>query len=117
MQSKELSFRVTQSKMKVTAPKEVTYYLSQTVPLEVPLQATAPAEIFHVALGSKTDPALQEIIEDLTLTEDGRVLLTVGSATQLVQGKRYVLTLEVTPVNNASNVAPTLVSVNVKVSN
>ena len=117
VQSKELSFRVTQSKMKVTAPKEVTYYLSQTVPLEVPLQATAPAEIFHVALGSKTDPALQEIIEDLTLTEDGRVLLTVGNATQLVKGKRYALTLEVTPVNNASNVAPTLVSVNVKVSN
>jgi hypothetical protein len=62
------------------------------------------------------DPEGKAYRAPLTLTEDGRVLLTLDSMAQLTKGKSYTLYLEVTPVNNAENVVPTQVKVNIKVS-
>jgi len=116
--SKALSFRVTQSKLKVTAPKSVTLFLSQTAPLEIPLQVAAPAEIFDVTIGSKTTAALKAALEEeVNLNENGSVLLRIGNVSNLVKGKSYTVYLAVTPENNAENVAPTQVKVTVKVKN
>lgn len=115
--TKELSFRVTQSKLKVTAPKTVTIFRNQSVPMEVALQVAEPARIWYVDLGSKTTAALKESVDELMLTEDNRVLLTLTDSSKLVKGKSYTLYLEVIPVNNAENVAPTQVKVTVKVKN
>lgn len=116
VQSKALSFRVTQSKLKVTVPKTVTIYQYQSVPVEVPLQVAAPAEIWYLTLGSKTTAGLKEAIGEVTLTEDNRVLLQLADPAKLTPGKSYTLYLNVTPVNNAENVVPTQVKVNIKVS-
>ena len=116
VQSKALSFRVTQSKLKVTVPKTVTIYQYQSVPVEVPLQVAAPAEIWYLTLGSKTTAGLKEAVGELTLTEDNRVLLQLVDPAKLTPGKSYTLYLDVTPVNNAENVVPTQVKVNIKVS-
>ena len=116
VQSKALSFRVTQSKLKVTVPKTVTIYQYQSVPVEVPLQVAAPAEIWYLTLGSKTTAGLKEAIGEVTLTEDNRVLLQLADPAKLTPGKSYTLYLDVTPVNNAENVVPTQVKVNIKVS-
>ena len=116
VQTKVLSFRVTQSKLKVTVPKTVTIFQYQSVPMEVALQVAEPAEIWYVNLGSKTTAGLKEAVGELTLTEDNRVLLPLVDSSKLVKGKSYTLYLEVTPVNNAENAAPTQVKVNVKIS-
>ena len=115
--SKELSIRVTQSKLKVTVPKTVNYYLSQTAPLEIPLQVAAPAEIWHAELGSKSSAELKKAITEVDVTEDGRILLTMDAMAGLTKGKSYTLCLDVTPANNAENVAPTQVKLNIKVNN
>ena len=115
--SKELSIRVTQSKLKVTVPKTVNYYLSQTAPLEIPIQVAAPAEIWHAELGSKSSAELKNAVQAVEVTEDGRVLLTMDAMAGLTKGKSYTLCLDVTPANNAENVAPTQVKLNVKVNN
>ena len=116
VQTKVLSFRVTQSKLKITVPKTVTVYQYQSVPVEVALQVAAPAEIWYVELGSKTTAGLKEAIGELTLTTDNRVLLELADSSKLTKGKSYTLYLDITPVNNAENVVPTQVKVNIKVS-
>ena len=116
VQTKALSFRVTQSKLKITVPKTVTVYQYQSVPVEVALQVAAPAEIWYVELGSKTTAGLKEAIGEVTLMADNRVLLQLADSSKLTKGKSYTLYLDVTPVNNAENVVPTQVKVNIKVS-
>ena len=118
--SKAISFKVTQSTLKITAtPSSVTCYQAigyGATTLTVTSPATAEFE--SVTLGSKTTAALRNALGEDGMTfhpETGRVTFHLAHPGLLTPGKSYTLYLEVTPKHNATNVKPTQVKLTVKV--
>ena len=106
--------KLTQTALKVTAPKSLLFYQSQTGALRVPLAANA--SIGEVALSAKSAPELLTALGEEGLRFDGSQLeLSVTNPAALKAGKSYTLQLELTPEYNAENVKPTLVKLTVKV--
>lgn len=113
--SSVLSVKVTQTALKVTAPKTAVYYLSQSGPLRCSLKANLPLE--SVALSVRTAKEFQQALggqENLRLTGN-RVEFKLTNPGALTAGKSYSVQLELTPENAAENTKPTTIKLNVKV--
>jgi len=128
VQSKILSIRVSQSKLKLAAnPKTWLYYQSQTTPLAGAVTLTAPEGAMLTEEGitlnrSKTTAALLEALGDndisVKISEDGKTAHISGvivDAGHLIAGKSYSLYLDILPLNNAVNTKATTLKVTVKV--
>ena len=122
--SANVNLKVTQSGVKLTAPKAVNYYQGQSGRMAVRLVLTAPAgaTIGDITLGSQTAKQLLGALgeEAITWTQmpDGTYLVSIRIADpgHLVYGKSYNLFLDVTPQGNAENAKPTSLKVSVKVA-
>ena len=113
--SSVLSVKVTQTALKVTAPKTAVYYLSQSGPLRCSLKANLPLE--SVALSAKTAKEFQQALggqENLRLIGN-RVEFKLTNPGALTAGKSYSVQLELTPENAAENTKPTTIKLTVKV--
>ena len=113
--SSVLSVKVTQTALKVTAPKTAVYYLSQSGPLRCSLKANLPLE--SVALSAKTAKEFQQALggqENLRLVGN-RVEFKLTNPGALKAGKSYSVQLELLPENAAENTKPTIVKLTVKV--
>ena len=104
--------KVTQTALKVTAPKTITYYQAQKTPLRVALTANVPLE--EVVLNAKTSKEFLAAVGDVTLEGD-RLVFEITNPAALTAGKSYSVVLDATPRNNASNVKPVTVKLTVKV--
>ena len=104
--------KVTQTALKVTAPKTVTYYQAQKAPLRVALTANLPMDT--VALNSKTAKEFQSALGEVTLNGN-RVEFEIANPAALTAGKSYAVVLDATPENNAKNIKPVTVKLTVKV--
>ena len=104
--------KVTQTALKVTAPKTVTYYQAQKAPLRVALTTNLPMDT--VALNSKTAKEFQSALGEVTLNGN-RVEFEIANPTALTAGKSYAVVLDATPENNAKNIKPVTVKLTVKV--
>ena len=104
--------KVTQTALKVTAPKTVTYYQAQKAPLRVALTANLPMDT--VALNSKTAKEFQSAVGEVTLNGK-RVEFEIANPAALTAGKSYSVILDATPENNAKNIKPVTVKLTVKV--
>lgn len=112
--SSVLSVKVTQTALKVTAPKTAVYYLSQSGPLRCSLKANLPLE--SVALSARTAKEFQQALggqENLRLT-GSRVEFKLTNPGALTAGKSYSVQLELTPENAAENTKPTTIKLTVK---
>ena len=112
--SSVLSVKVTQTALKVTAPKTAVYYLSQSGPLRCSLKANLPLE--SVALSARTAKEFQQALggqENLRLTGN-RVEFKLTNPGALTAGKSYSVQLELTPENAAENTKPTTIKLTVK---
>ena len=112
--SSVLSVKVTQTALKVTAPKTAVYYLSQSGPLRCSLKANLPLE--SVALSAKTAKEFQQALggqENLRLIGN-RVEFKLTNPGALTAGKSYSVQLELTPENAAENTKPTTIKLTVK---
>ena len=109
-----LNVRVTQSALKVTAPKTVIYYRGQSVPLCCSIVPSAEAEI---TLGSRTDKVFLQALGDREnmSVEEGQIRFRMDNPGVLKVGKSYAVFLDVTPEGNAVNVKPTQVKLMVKI--
>ena len=113
--SSVLSVKVTQTALKVAAPKTAVYYLSQSGPLRCSLKANLPLE--SVALSARTAKEFQQALggqENLRLTGN-RVEFKLTNPGALTAGKSYSVQLELTPENAAENTKPTTIKLTVKV--
>lgn len=113
--SSVLSVKVTQTALKVTAPKTAVYYLSQSGPLRCSLKANLPLE--SVALSARTAKEFQQALggqENLRLIGN-RVEFRLTNPGALKAGKSYSVQLELTPENAAENTKPTTIKLTVKV--
>ena len=104
--------KVTQTALKVTSPKTVTYYQAQKAPLRVALTTNLPMDT--VALNSKTAKEFQSALGEVTLNGN-RVEFEIANPAALTAGKSYSVILDATPENNAKNVKPVTVKLTVKV--
>ncbi len=104
--------KVTQTALKVTAPKTVTYYQAQKAPLRVALTTNLPMDT--VALNSKTAKEFRSALGEVTLNGN-RVEFEIANPAALTAGKSYAVVLDATPKNNAKNVKPVTVKLTVKV--
>ena len=104
--------KVTQTALKVTAPKTVTYYQAQKAPLRVALTTNLPMDT--VALNSKTAKEFQSALGEVTLNGN-RVEFEIANPAALTAGKSYAVVLDATPENNAKNIKPVTVKLTVKV--
>ena len=104
--------KVTQTALKVTAPKTVTYYQAQKAPLRVALTANLPMDT--VTLNSKTAKEFQSALGEVTLNGN-RVEFEIANPAALTAGKSYSVILDATPENNAKNGKPVTVKLTVKV--
>ena len=104
--------KVTQTALKVTAPKTLTYYQAQKSPLRVALTANLPMDT--VALNSKTAKEFQSALGEVTLNGN-RVEFEIANPAALTAGKSYSVILDATPENNAKNIKPVTVKLTVKV--
>ena len=104
--------KVTQTALKVTAPKTVTYYQAQKAPLRIALTANLPMDT--VALNSKTAKEFQSALGEVTLNGN-RVEFEIANPAALTAGKSYAVVLDATPENNAKNIKPVTVKLTVKV--
>ncbi len=104
--------KVTQTALKVTVPKTVTYYQAQKSPLRVVLTANVPMD--KVTMNSKTAKEFREAVGDMT--QDGnRLEFEIANPGALTAGKSYSVVLDATPCSNASNVPPVTIKLTVKV--
>ena len=113
--SSVLSVKVTQTALKVTAPKTAVYYLSQSGPLRCSLKANLPLE--SVALSARNAKEFQQALggqENLRLTGN-RVEFKLTNPGALTAGKSYSVQLELTPENAAENTKPATIKLTVKV--
>ena len=113
--SSVLSVKVTQTALKVTAPKTAVYYLSQSGPLRCSLKANLPLE--SVALSARTAKEFQQALggqENLRLIGN-RVEFKLTNPGALKAGKSYSVQLELLPENAAENTKPTTLKLTVKV--
>ena len=104
--------KVTQTALKVTSPKTVTYYQAQKAPLRVALTTNLPMDT--VALNSKTAKEFQSALGEVTLNGN-RVEFEIANPAALTAGKSYSVILDATPENNAKNIKPVTVKLTVKV--
>lgn len=104
--------KVTQTALKVTAPKTITYYQAQKAPLRVALTTNLPMDT--VALNSKTAKKFQSALGEVTLNGN-RVEFEIANPAALTAGKSYAVVLDATPENNAKNIKPVTVKLTVKV--
>ena len=104
--------KVTQTALKVTAPKTVTYYQAQKAPLRVALTTNLPMDT--VALNSKTAKEFRSALGEVTLNGN-RVEFEIANPAALTAGKSYAVVLDATPENNAKNGKPVTVKLTVKV--
>lgn len=120
-----ISFRVTQSKLKCGASGTITFFQSQTDAMNGAFQRMGPtgASVEGIAISSQTSSTLRKAIgqgglrKDFQVRSDGTIAfqLSVANPGYLVKGKRYTLCLEVTPTGCASDAAPTYVNLTVQV--
>ena len=114
--SSVLSVKVTQTALKVTAPKTAVYYLSQSGPLRCSLKANLPLE--SMALSTRTAKEFQQALggqENLRLIGNRVVEFKLTNPGALTAGKSYSVQLELTPENAAENTKPTTIKLTVKV--
>ena len=104
--------KVTQTALKVTVPKNITYYQAQKSPLRVVLTTNVPLD--RVVLNDKTAKEFQAAVGEVTLNGN-RVEFEITNPSALTAGKSYSVILDATPENNASNVKSTTVKLTVKV--
>lgn len=115
VRSSVLSVKVTQTALKVTAPKTAAYYLSQSGPLRCSLKANLPLE--SVAISTRTAKEFQQALggeENLRLVGN-RLEFRLTNPSALTAGKSYSVQLEFTPENAAENTKPTTLKLTVKV--
>ena len=126
--SKVLSFKLTQSTLKLSAPKTVSFFQSQATPLRAVLTLTAPngaaLDPEKITINEKKSAAFLKAMGsgDLTVTvsEDGttaELVFRVASPGRLTTGKSYPVVLDVFPETCAENLSgkPTQVKLTVKV--
>ena len=109
------SVKVSQTALKVTAPKTAVYYLSQSAPLRCSLTANVPLE--SAVLSAKTAKEFQQALggeENLRLVGN-RLEFRLANPGALTAGKSYTVQLELLPENAAENTKPTTVKLTVKV--
>ena len=104
--------KVTQTALKVTAPKTITYYQAQKSPLRVVLTTNVPLD--RVVLNDKTAKEFQAAVGEVTLNGN-RVEFEITNPSALTAGKSYSVALDATPENNAENAKPVAVRLTVKV--
>ncbi|MBQ3193537.1 MAG: leucine-rich repeat domain-containing protein [Oscillospiraceae bacterium] len=118
VESAVLKVKVSQSSVKISAPA-VNYYLSQSLPLNVQVSLTSPANAkirFITVNADKTSKEFLQSIEKLLPGKSvGDLNFQFKEAHSLVAGKSYKLVLDITPVGHASDAKATQVTVNVKV--
>ena len=107
-----LSIRVSQSTLKVTVPKSLTYDPNEST---LSCELTPSAPLADVVLSTKTAKEFQNALGSLSL-EDNVVVFEITDPAALTPGKSYTVCLDVTPENNAENVKPTTVRLTVKVA-
>ena len=119
-----LSFQVTQSSLKLTAPTTMVYFRHQTAPITgtITLQTPTGAAIDQITLGEKTDATLRKAIGDGSLTispsADCRsqvFRLSLTNPQALTQGKSYALYLDVVPMGSALGANPTSIKITVSI--
>ena len=115
--------KVTQSALKMAAVKELKLYHScdQVLSAQLRLSSPAGAQIGRISLSSKTDAKFRRALGEMKyeISDDGRIASVAFDVAQpgyLPAGKSYTVWLDVTPVNNATNVKPLQVKLTVKVS-
>ena len=117
VEAKPLSFKVTQSKGKLTAaPTTVTLYQAQSQPATGRLTLST-GEIGSIALSDKNTASMKRAL-GLSSTITGntaQLAFALKNPYALKAGKSYTLYLDVTPTHNASNLAPTQMKLTVKV--
>ena len=106
--------KVTQSALKVTAPKTLSCYLGQRVPIRTLLELSAPAE--SIVLSGKTDKAFLTALGDPDNmdVEGNQVSFRIQTPGALKAGKSYAVYLDITPEHNAVNTKPSQVKLTVK---
>ncbi len=104
--------KVTQTALKVTAPKNITYYQAQKSPLRVVLTTNVPLD--EVVLNDKTAKEFRAAVGEVTLNGN-RVEFEITNPAALTAGKSYSVALDATPENNAENAKPVAVRLTVKV--
>ncbi len=116
------SVKVTQSALKLTAPKTMSLYQSQTAPLRAAVTLTAPAgaQIGEITLAEKNAQEVLAAFGDGGFSariEGSTAVLSLDptGAAGLKAGKSYTLLLDVTPANNAVNLKPTQLKLTVKI--
>ena len=126
--SKVLSFKMTQSTMKLSAPKTVSFFQSQATPLRAVLTLTAPGgaalDPNRITINESKSAAFLKAMGSGEMTvhvsEDGttaELVFCVASPGRLTVGKSYPVVLEVFPETCAENLSgkPTQVKLTVKV--
>ncbi|WP_253284990.1 leucine-rich repeat protein [Pseudoflavonifractor sp. MSJ-30] len=113
--SNVLTVKVSQTALKVTVPRTITFYLSQTAALRCNLTSNVPME--SVSLNARTSKEFLEALGgEENLRFDGtRLEFRIVNPGALKAGKTYTVQLDITPENCAENVKPTLVKLTVKV--
>ena len=104
-----LSFKVTQSALKLAKLPNRTVYQSQTAPLAVKLAVTNPAnvKIGDVQLNAKTTAALRNALENAGgINFEADTVTFPASAFAALKPGRYTVILDVTPANAASDTKP-----------
>lgn len=116
------SVKVTQSALKLTAPKTVSLYQAQTAPLQAAVTLTAPAgaRIGTITLAEKNAPEILAAFGDGGFSariEGSTAVLSLDptGAAGLKAGKSYTLLLDVTCANHAVNLKPTQLKLTVKI--
>lgn len=121
--SKVLSIKVAQSKLKLTA-ENCQYFQSQTAPMQVTISVKTPVGARILAAEVNTEKTAEALLQALGTTEpqvfqfpegvtEARMAIPVVSAGYLTAGKKYSLVLNVTA---AGINAPTEVKVSVTVN-
>ena len=120
----EVSVKVRQSALKFVSIPTINMDLDQDdeVTCQVALNTPVTAQMSEIALSSKTTDAFEDALGtgDVTvvMAADGRsaeLTFDIENPTALRKGKSYTVYLDVTPVDNATNVNPTQVKLTVKV--
>ncbi len=125
---KKIKVNVSQSALKITAPRNLIYYMAQGdgVPMNFQVALTAPenAKLAQIAINEKTSPELISAMnrEDVTLfaeeagAESADLSIRIRKSGELKVGKTYKLILDVTPIGQTTDAKVTQVTISIKVA-
>jgi len=127
--TKAMSFKVTQSALKISVPKTAVFFQSQRTPLRVTIGLTSPdgaaLDAARITINAQKSAAFMSALAgsevSVTVSEDGRtaeLAIPVTAPGRLTAGKSYPLVLDVLPEDCAEDLIskPTQVKLTVKVS-